>query len=237
MSNRETTDVWNELNWRGLVYQTTDAELGKMLQTESFTLYCGFDPTSDSLHVGSLLPLTTLARFQRAGHRPIAVAGGATGLVGDPSGKSEERNLLTREQIESNIEGIRKQIAKFLDFDNSSALLVDNASWLDGFNLLNFLRDVGKHFTINDMLSKDSVKNRMERGISYTEFSYMLLQAYDFLHLNNEHGCKLQIGGSDQWGNIVAGIELTRRVAQKHTFGLTMPLITKADGQKFGKTA
>jgi tyrosyl-tRNA synthetase len=232
-------DIWQELNWRGLIYQSTERELGAMMKKEQFSCYCGFDPTSDSLHVGNLVPLLGLARMQRAGHRPIALAGGATGLVGDPSGKSQERNLLSRENLASNVASIRKQLEHFLDFDagECSALLVDNASWLDGFNLLDFLRDVGKHFTINEMMSKDSVKSRMEQGISYTEFSYMLLQGYDFLHLFKTYGCRLQIGGSDQWGNILAGMELVRRMEHKEAYGLTFPLITNADGQKFGKTA
>ncbi len=233
------TDIWEELQWRGLLYQATDEDLKRLLKEESFTLYCGFDPTGDSLHVGSLVPLLALARFQRAGHAPIALAGGATGLIGDPSGKKEERQLCTREQVAANVEGIRKQLEKFLDFNSGSlsARLVDNAEWLDGYNLLNFLRDVGKHFTVNDMLSKDSVRNRLETGISYTEFSYQLLQAYDFYHLATHYGCRLQTGGSDQWGNIVAGIDLIRRMAQRQAYGLTFPLITKADGSKFGKTA
>lgn len=232
-------DVWKELNWRGLIYQSTERELGEKMNKEQFTCYCGFDPTGDSLHVGNLVPLLGLARMQRAGHRPIAVAGGATGLVGDPSGKSDERNLLSREILAANVASIRKQLEHFLDFTpgDYSAKLVDNAEWLDGFNLLDFLRDVGKHFTINEMMSKDSVRNRMEQGISYTEFSYMLLQGYDFLHLFRQYNCSLQIGGSDQWGNILAGMELVRRVEHKSAYGLTFPLITNADGQKFGKTA
>lgn len=237
MSN--PVNIWQELTWRELLYQSTEKEMESLLNKESFTLYAGFDPTSDSLHVGHLVPLLCLSRFQRAGHRPIAVAGGATGMVGDPSGRSEERNLLTREQIAANIDSIRPQLARLLDFDagSHSAMLVDNASWLDGFNLLDFLRDVGKHFSINDMLKKDSVQSRMDSGISFTEFSYMLLQAYDFFHLNREHNCRIQIGGSDQWGNIVAGIDLIRRIRQQQAYGITFPLITGADGKKFGKTA
>ncbi|MBI4851851.1 MAG: tyrosine--tRNA ligase [Acidobacteria bacterium] len=232
-------DIWQELTWRGLIYQSTERELGRMMYKEQFSCYCGFDPTSDSLHVGNLVPLLGLARMQRAGHRPIALAGGATGLVGDPSGKSQERNLLSREELAANVRAIRKQLEHFVDFNAGeiSAVLVDNASWLDGFNLLDFLRDIGKHFTINEMMSKDSVKSRMEQGISYTEFSYMLLQGYDFLHLFKTYGCRLQIGGSDQWGNILAGMELIRRIESKEAYGLTFPLITNADGQKFGKTA
>jgi tyrosyl-tRNA synthetase len=238
MSNN-VSDIWNELSWRNLIYQCTERELGEMLRKERFTLYCGFDPTADSLHAGNLVPLLSLARFQRAGHKPIILAGGATGLIGDPSGKADERSLLSREKIASNVAIIREQMERFLDFNagDISAIMVDNASWLDGFNLLDFLRDIGKHFTINEMISKESVRARMEQGISYTEFSYMLLQGYDFLHLNREYGCSLQIGGSDQWGNILAGIELIRRIEQKSAYGLTFPLITNADGQKFGKTA
>ncbi len=237
--SKDRADIWDELSWRELIYQSTERELGEMMKKESFTCYCGFDPTSDSLHVGNLVPLLGLARMQRAGHRPIALAGGATGLVGDPSGKSDERNLLSRETLAANVSGIRKQLEHFLDFNAGeySAVLVDNASWLDGFNLLEFLRDIGKHFTINEMMSKDSVRNRMEQGISYTEFSYMLLQGYDFLHLFRTYGCSLQIGGSDQWGNILAGMELIRRIEHKNSYGLTFPLITNSDGQKFGKTA
>src|SRR6185369_16419204 len=205
MSNTDT-DVWEDLSSRGLIYQSTEKELGEKLRTERFTAYAGFDPTADSLHVGHMVPLIALARFQRAGHKPIVLAGGATGLIGDPSGKADERSLLSREKIASNVASIRSQLERFVDFNSgeTSAILVDNASWLDGFNLLDFLRDIGKHFTINEMISKESVRARMEHGISYTEFSYMLLQGYDFLHLFRQYGCCLQIGGSDQWGNILA---------------------------------
>jgi tyrosyl-tRNA synthetase len=238
MSNT-VTDVWEDLSWREMLYQSTEKELGEKLRAERFTTYAGFDPTADSLHVGNLVPLISLARFQRAGHRPIVLAGGATGLIGDPSGKADERSLVSREQIARNVAGIRSQLERFVDFSpgETSAILVDNASWLDGFNLLDFLRDIGKHFTINEMISKESVRARMEHGISYTEFSYMLLQGYDFLHLFRQYGCRLQIGGSDQWGNILAGIELVRRIEQGSAYGLTFPLVTNADGQKFGKTA
>lgn len=232
-------NIWTELSQRGLLYQVTDAKLEALLTQEAFAVYCGFDPTADSLHVGNLVPLLGLARFQRAGHKPIALAGGATGLIGDPSGKKYERQLNTREQVAANLACIRKQLEKFLDFTPGrySAKLVDNAEWLDGFNLLDFLRDIGKHFTINEMLSRESVSSRLDTGISYTEFSYQLLQAYDFYYLAKNYGCKLQVGGSDQWGNIVAGIELTRKLLQTQVYGLTFPLITKADGSKFGKTA
>ncbi len=235
-------NIFEELGWRGLIADCTDTEeLSRRLATGSVTLYCGFDPTADSLHVGSLVPLITLRRFQEAGHVPIAVAGGATGSIGDPSGKSQERQLLTRDQIAANVAGVRPQLARLLDFDRPSnpARLVDNADWTEGVRFIDFLRDIGKHFTVNQMVAKESVRARMEDrevGISYTEFSYMLLQAFDFYVLNRDQGCDLQIGGSDQWGNITAGIELIRKKLSKPSFGLTLPLITKADGTKFGKT-
>ena len=235
-------NIFEELSWRGLIADCTDTEeLGRRLSAGSVTLYCGFDPTADSLHVGSLVPLLTLRRFQDAGHCPIAVAGGATGSIGDPSGKSQERQLLTRDQIAANVAGVRPQLARLLDFDRPAnpARLVDNADWTEGVRFIDFLRDIGKHFTVNQMVAKESVRARMEDrevGISYTEFSYMLLQAFDFFVLNRDLGCDLQIGGSDQWGNITAGIELIRKKLSKPAFGLTLPLITKADGTKFGKT-
>ncbi len=235
-------NIIEELQWRGLFADCTDtAELTKKVESGPVTLYCGFDPTADSLHVGHLVPLLALARFQRMGHNPIALAGGATGSIGDPSGKSAERSLLTKDQIAANVEAVKPQLGRFLDFAHTSnpARLVDNASWMAGFSYLDFLREVGKHFTVNVMVAKESVRARMEDrevGISYTEFSYMLLQAYDFYHLNNEFSCELQIGGSDQWGNITMGMELTRKKAGRHVFGLTLPLITKSDGTKFGKT-
>jgi tyrosyl-tRNA synthetase len=230
-----------ELNWRGLVADCTDtAELTKKL-TAPVTLYCGFDPTADSLHVGHLVPLLALRRFQKYGHHPIAVAGGATGSIGDPSGKSAERSLLTQDQIQANVAAVRPQLARLLDFDTKTnpARLVDNADWTTGLSYLDFLRDIGKHFTVNQMVAKESVRARMEDrevGISYTEFSYMLLQAFDFYVLARDHGCELQIGGSDQWGNITAGIDLVRKKLGRPGYGLTLPLITKADGTKFGKT-
>jgi tyrosyl-tRNA synthetase len=230
-----------ELNWRGLVADCTDtAELTKKL-TAPVTLYCGFDPTADSLHVGHLVPLLALRRFQNCGHHPIAVAGGATGSIGDPSGKSAERSLLTQDQIQANVAAVRPQLARLLDFDTKTnpARLVDNADWTTGLSYLDFLRDIGKHFTVNQMVAKESVRARMEDrevGISYTEFSYMLLQAFDFYVLARDHGCELQIGGSDQWGNITAGIDLVRKKLGRPAYGLTLPLITKADGTKFGKT-
>jgi tyrosyl-tRNA synthetase len=236
------TRILDELRWRGLLADCTDpAELERLLESGSVTLYCGFDPTADSLHVGHLVPLLALRRFQNAGHRPIAVAGGATGSIGDPSGKSQERSLLTREQIASNVAAVRPQLARLLDFNagGNGALLVDNADWIGPVRYLDFLRDIGKHFTINQMIGKESVRSRMEDrevGISYTEFSYMLLQAFDFYHLCQAHDCRLQIGGSDQWGNITAGIDLIRKKLGRGALGLTLPLITKSDGTKFGKT-
>lgn len=235
-------NIYDELQWRGLVSDCTDAaELNKRLSAGPITLYAGFDPTADSLHVGSLVPLLVLRRFQLLGHHPIAVAGGATGSIGDPSGKSAERQLLTRELLNANIAGVKPQLARWLDFDARSnpARLVDNADWTTPVSYLEFLRDIGKHFTVNMMVAKESIRARMEDrevGISYTEFSYMLLQAFDFYHLCKEFGCELQIGGSDQWGNITAGIDLARKKLGRHVFGLTQPLITKADGSKFGKT-
>jgi tyrosyl-tRNA synthetase len=235
------TDIFSELKWRGLIHQTTaDDKLPQWLQDESRTVYAGFDPTADSLHVGSLLPLMMLRRFQKAGHRPIAIAGGATGMIGDPSGKSAERNLLDEAQLAANLAGIETQMRHILDFDcgDNSAILVNNNDWMKEFSYTAFLRDVGKNFPVNVMLAKDSVKGRLgsEAGLSYTEFSYMLLQAYDFVRLCKDHGCELQIGGSDQWGNVTAGIDLGRRMLQKQLYGLTCPLLTKSDGAKMGKT-
>ncbi|HNR33690.1 MAG TPA: tyrosine--tRNA ligase [Candidatus Hydrogenedentes bacterium] len=231
---------FEELTWRGFVHQTTHEELSQILDRERVTLYCGFDPTADSLHIGSLLPIIGLARFQRAGHKPIALVGGGTGLIGDPSGKTQERQLLDKEQVAINLEGIRKQLERFLDFSGDNAAeMVNNGDWLCTLPLLDFLRDIGKHFSINVMLAKESVRQRVEdreHGMSFTEFSYSLLQAYDFLHLSDTRGCTLQIGGSDQWGNIVAGMDLIRRLRDKPAFGLTFPLVTKSDGAKFGKS-
>jgi tyrosyl-tRNA synthetase len=233
-------DFFADLAWRGLVNQCTAPDsMSGWLAGGQRTVYCGFDPTSDSLHVGSLLPLMLLRRFQKAGHRPIPLVGGATGMVGDPTGKSEERNLLSVEQLQDNIAGIERQLRQFLDFDGPrGALLLNNFDWMRDFSLLAFLRDVGKHFPVNVMLAKDSVKGRLasDAGISYTEFSYMLLQAYDFVLLHQKYGCELQIGGSDQWGNITAGIDLARRMHGVQLFGLTCPLLLKSDGQKMGKT-
>jgi tyrosyl-tRNA synthetase len=232
-------NAFDELKWRGLVYDNTES-VPELLSQGSVTIYNGFDATADSLHVGHMVPLIALARLQRFGHQPIAVAGGGTSMIGDPSGKALERQLLSREAIEANIETIKLQLAHFLDFDAKAnpALLVNNADWLLPLNLVDFLRDVGKHFTVNYMINKDSVKMRLDRedGISFTEFSYMLLQSYDFLHLHDFFNCTIQTGGSDQWGNITAGVELIRRMRGKSVGALVYPLITKADGTKFGKT-
>jgi tyrosyl-tRNA synthetase len=231
--------VFEEFSWRGLVYEATEG-LADILAAQSLTCYIGFDPTASSLHVGSLLPMMALARMQRAGHAPIAIVGGGTGLIGDPSGKTLERQLLTREQVSANLAGIRRQLARFLDFDApvNGARIVDNADWLATIDLMSFLRDVGKHFTVNYMLAKESVRRRLEaeEGISYTEFSYLLLQAYDYLVLNERYGCTLQLGGSDQWGNITAGCDLIRKLRGTRAHGLVMPLVTTAAGVKFGKT-
>ncbi len=233
--------ILDELKWRGLIADCTDSEaLSRRLAQGPATLYCGFDPSGDSLHVGSLVGQLVLRRFQLRGHRPIALAGGATGMIGDPSGKSAERNLLSREQLESNVASIKAQLSRILDFEakDNPARLVDNASWTVGVGYLDFLRNVGKYFSVNMMVAKESVRSRMEGegGISYTEFSYMLLQAHDFLHLREAMDCELQVGGSDQWGNITAGTDLIRRKLGVPSWGLTFPLITKADGSKFGKT-
>jgi tyrosyl-tRNA synthetase len=233
--------ILEELKWRGLIADCTDAaELEKKISSP-ITLYCGFDPTADSLHVGNLVPLLALRRFQLLGHNPIAVAGGATGSIGDPSGKTQERPLLTKEVLNHNIASVKVQLAKLLDFETQKnpARLMDNASWIQNIPYLDFLRDIGKHFSVNQMVAKESVRARMEdreTGISYTEFSYMLLQAFDFMVLARDQNCELQIGGSDQWGNITAGIDLCRKKLGKTVFGLTLPLITNADGTKFGKT-
>jgi len=235
--------VSEDLTARGLINQITDDALLELLDAGGVTLYAGFDPTAASLHVGHLLQLCTLRRLQLGGNRPIALAGGGTGMIGDPGGKSSERPLLSKEEIASNVMAIGEQMKRFLDFDASSganqALLLDNAAWLCDLTLLEFLRDIGKHFTVNQMVAKESVRSRLERpdqGISYTEFSYMLLQAYDFAQLNIDHGCTVQIGGSDQWGNITMGIDLVAKRTGEQAYGLTTPLATKADGTKFGKS-
>ena len=230
-----------DLQNRGLIAQTTDAQaLDALLGRESVTLYCGFDPTADSLHIGSLVPILVLKRFQLAGHKPIALVGGATGMIGDPSFKANERKLNTPEVIAGWVDKIRAQVEPFLTFSGpQAAIMANNYDWFGGMGALEFLRDIGKHFSVNAMIKKEAVQQRISRddqGISYTEFSYSLLQGYDFTELNKRHACTLQIGGSDQWGNITAGTDLTRRINQKQVFGLTFPLVTKADGTKFGKT-
>src|SRR5688572_421251 len=232
-------DLYGELSWRGLIYDETDG-VRQALSQGPVTGYIGFDPSAPSLHVGSLLVMTALAHMQRHGHSPIAVVGGGTGLIGDPSGKTVERQLLNVEQVEANVEGIRGQLARFFDFESTvaPARLVNNAEWLTKLGAIDFMRDAGKHFSVNAMLSKDSVKRRLEseEGITYTEFSYSLLQAYDFLVLFDRFNCTLQMGGSDQWGNITAGMDLIRRVRGAKAYGLVLPLITTASGTKFGKT-
>lgn len=228
--------ISRELKERGLVHQTTSDNLGSSLDSEQLTVYAGFDPTADGLHIGHLLPLITLMRLQRAGHRVIALVGGATGMIGDPSGKSQERTLLQGNQVSDNCSAITREIMALL---GGSATVRNNADWTEPVSLLGFLRDIGKHFSINEMVRRDSVQTRLterEQGISFTEFSYSLLQANDFLHLFVSEGCTLQIGGSDQWGNITAGIDLIRKKVQGSAFGMTMPLLTNADGKKFGKT-
>ncbi len=234
------TDLIDELRWRGLIHQISDeSALAALLASGPQTVYIGFDPTASSLHVGSLMQLMMLRRFQRAGHRPIALVGGATGMIGDPSGKSEERNLLSADQLEANVQGMSAQMRRFLDFDGpQGALLLNNFDWMRDYTYLMFLRDVGKNFPVGVMLGKDSVRSRLESeaGLSYTEFSYMLLQAYDFVHLCREYGCRIQAGGSDQWGNVTAGIDLGRRMLGQRLYGLTAPLLTTSDGRKMGKT-
>lgn len=234
-------DLFDDLVWRRLAYQWTgDDDLPARLRSAPATVYHGLDPTADSLHIGNLIGLMALRRFQRAGHTPIAIAGGGTGMIGDPSGKSDERNLLSVEQLEHNLVGIQENISRFLDFDapKNPARLLNNHDWLSRLSVIDFLRDVGKHFPVNVMLAKDSVKARLaEAGMSYTEFSYMLMQAYDFVHLNRTYGCEIQLGGSDQFGNITAGVDLARRTNGTRLFGFTWPLLTRSDGKKFGKTA
>lgn len=233
--------VIQDLQSRGLIAQTTDIEaLNALLNEQKISLYCGFDPTADSLHIGHLLPVLALRRFQQAGHTPIALVGGATGMIGDPSFKAAERSLNSAETVAGWVESIRSQLTPFLSFEGgNAAIMANNADWFGSMNCLDFLRDIGKHFSVNAMLNKESVKQRIDRdgaGISFTEFAYSLLQGYDFAELNKRHGAVLEIGGSDQWGNITAGIDLTRRLNQKQVFGLTLPLVTKSDGTKFGKT-
>ncbi|GMV08868.1 MAG: tyrosine--tRNA ligase [Gemmatimonadota bacterium] len=232
-----TRTFLEELAWRGLLFQHTEGAPQALAGT-GITGYCGFDPTGSSLHIGHLLPVMGLVHLQRAGHYPVALVGGGTGMIGDPSGRSAERNLLTLEQVAENAAALRKQLERFLDFSGAyAARMRNNADWLMSLRLVDFLRDTGKHFSINQMMARDSVKSRLETGISYTEFSYMLLQAYDFLELNRRDGVTLQLGGSDQWGNITAGTELLRKHAGVEAHGVTLPLVTNADGSKFGKTA
>ncbi|ARJ13763.1 tyrosine--tRNA ligase [Staphylococcus lugdunensis] len=234
-----TNALLEDLKWRGLIYQQTDEEgIEELLNKEQVSLYCGADPTADSLHIGHLLPFLTLRRFQQHGHRPIVLIGGGTGMIGDPSGKSEERVLQTEEQVEANVQGINAQMHKLFEFGTEKgAVLVNNKDWLGQISLISFLRDYGKHVGVNYMLAKDSIQSRLENGISYTEFTYTILQAIDFGHLNQNLNCKIQVGGSDQWGNITSGIELMRRMyGQTEAYGLTIPLVTKSDGKKFGKS-
>jgi tyrosyl-tRNA synthetase len=228
-----------DLTFRGLIHQVTDADLPRRFDRPGLTVYAGFDPSADSLHVGNLMQLCTLRRFQDAGHRTISLAGGGTGMIGDPGGKQDERQLLSLQTIEGYLERIRPQLGQFLDLEDDRALLLNNADWLGSLSTLEYLRDVGKHFTVNQMVTKESVRSRFDRpdvGISYTEFSYMLLQAYDFLRLHLDHGCDVQFGGSDQWGNITMGVDYIRRVCGDEVWGFTTPLIVKADGTKYGKT-
>lgn len=233
-------DLIQDLQWRGIVYQQTDEEgIKEVLDKEKISLYCGVDPTADSMHIGHLLPFLTLRRFQQAGHRPIVLVGGATGLIGDPSGKSEERKLQTLEQVQVNVEGIKGQLNRLFNFEGENgAVMVNNYDWAGSMDIVTFLRDFGKHVGVNYMLAKDTISSRLETGISFTEFTYTILQAMDFYYLHKNHECRMQIGGSDQWGNITTGLELIRKMSPEGSkaFGLTIPLVTKADGTKFGKT-
>jgi tyrosyl-tRNA synthetase len=232
--------IYDVLDDRGFIAQSSGVALRDLLATERFTVYVGFDPTASSLHLGHLVPIMALAHFQRAGHSVVALVGGATGMVGDPSGRSDERNLLTAEQVSVNAVAVQKQLSRFIDFSGANAaVMVDNNDWISKMSFVDWLREVGKYFTVNYMVAKESVRSRMEseQGISFTEFAYMTMQAYDFLHLFDTRGCRLQAGGNDQWGNITAGIDLIRRVRQQPAYGLTFPLITTAAGAKFGKSA
>ncbi len=241
--NLDFDNFVDEMQWRGFFEQcTNEVGLRKLLTEESVTAYIGFDPTADSLHVGSLLPIMGLVHLQKHGHRPIGIVGGGTAMVGDPSGKTELRQMLTLEKIEENLAGIREQLSHFIKFDEGghepgAGLLLNNADWLKDYGYIEFLRDVGRYFSVNQMLARDSVKSRMEKGLSFIEFNYMILQAYDFMVLNRDHGCRLQMGGNDQWGNICSGIDLCRRFNQSEVFGLTFPLLATATGAKMGKTA
>lgn len=233
------TTLLEDLKYRGIVYQMTDEEaINKMLENEKISLYCGADPTADSLHIGHLVPFLTMRRFQQHGHRPVVLIGGGTGMIGDPSFKADERKLLTEDEVDANVNAIKKQMENIFDFsDDNAAVLVNNKDWLKDISLISFLRDYGKHVGLNYLLAKDAIQSRLETGISYTEFTYTILQAIDFGHLNKEFDVRIQIGGSDQWGNILSGLELMRRMyGTTNSEGLTIPLITKADGKKFGKT-
>lgn len=237
-----TNELLQDLEWRGLLYQQTDADgMAKLLEEQSVSLYCGVDPTADSMHIGHIVPLLTLRRFQKAGHRPILLVGGATGMIGDPSGRSEERQLQTVEQIDKNVQGIRGQLERIFDFaeDGNGAQLVNNRDWIGNINTIEFLRDYGKLINVNYMLAKDTIASRLDTGISFTEFAYTLIQGIDYNHLYNHYNCRIQVGGSDQWGNITTGLEVIRKTHEEETkaFGITIPLVTKADGTKFGKTA
>lgn len=230
----------DDLNWRGIIYQETDAEgMKETLEKEKISLYCGVDPTADSMHIGHLLPFLTLRRFQKHGHRPIVLVGGATGLIGDPSGKKEERQLQTTEQVNLNVQGIKRQLEQIFEFEGENgAIMTNNYDWVSSMDVITFLRDFGKHIGVNYMLAKDIVSSRLDNGISFTEFSYTILQAIDFFHLYTNFNCKMQIGGSDQWGNITTGLEFIRKMAGEgaKAYGMTIPLVTKEDGTKFGKT-
>lgn len=236
-----TNSLIEDLNWRGLLYQQTDEEgMAEVLDQEKISLYCGVDPTADSMHIGHIVPLLTLRRFQLHGHRPILLVGGATGMIGDPSGRNEERQLQSTDQIDRNVQAIKKQMEQIFDFQTENgAKMVNNRDWIGDMSVIEFLRDFGKLISVNYMLAKDSVASRLESGISFTEFSYTLIQAIDFNHLYNEYNCRVQIGGSDQWGNITSGLEVIRKTHEEEAkaFGITIPLVTKADGTKFGKTA
>ncbi|UCE82184.1 MAG: tyrosine--tRNA ligase [Deltaproteobacteria bacterium] len=237
MEDWDLTNAYDILEERGFIDQSTDANACRELLGKPVTCYIGFDPTAASLHVGSLLPIMSLAHMQRCGHRPIALVGGGTALVGDPSGKTEMRQMLSREEIDENGEKLKVQLGQFIDFSSGRALLVNNADWLASLNYIEFLRDIGRHFSVNRMLSAESYRMRLETGLSFIEFNYMLLQAYDFLLLLDDYDCRVQMGGSDQWGNIVAGVDLVRRMRQETVYGITFPLITTASGEKMGKTA
>lgn len=229
--------VFQELTRRGYIKQLThEEEIQKALETEKVTFYIGFDPTADSLHVGHFIAMMFMAHMQRAGHRPIALVGGGTAMIGDPSGKTDMRTMLTREDIERNVAGIKKQMEKFIDFSDGKALMLNNADWLLNLNYVDFLRDIGIHFSVNNMLRAESIKQRMEKGLSFLEFNYMLMQGYDFLYLNQHHGCTMQLGGDDQWSNMLAGIDLVRRKERKTAYAMTCTLLTNSEGQKMGKT-